>query len=348
MNRYIWPWAILLLSLFGVVVAVWLWPSFGVFHPYRDTRYGLHEGREVVMRTFRDGRSVCLVEDAQGRQVFAMPLRNCYIDSRYRGGELHFRDKATGSDGFLDKQGRVYVAMDKKPRMNRNEVTGASQPINSPAHTATSPSTAEAAEAAVTTSSSVPRMVRMKPLARHDRHSPFAAEANKILQGKLTETDAQRRTIILNYCEHFRAAYPTRDLDFLRQVFSDQALIIVGNECRTKQGDDPLAHASRVSFHLRTKQEYLSRLERAFAANKRIDVTFSDFHIYRHPTMDGIYGVTLRQQYRSDRYADDGYLFLLWDFRNPSMPLIHVRTWQPAGTVRSADDIVSLGDFNLE
>lgn len=103
------------LSLFGVVVAVWLWPSFGVFHPYRDTRYGLHEGREVVMRTFRDGRTVCRVEDAGGQQVFAMPLRNCYIDSRYRGGELHFRDKATGSDGFLDKQGRVYVAMDKNP-----------------------------------------------------------------------------------------------------------------------------------------------------------------------------------------------------------------------------------------
>lgn len=43
----------------------------------------------------------------------------------------------------------------------------------------------------------------------------------------------------------------------------------------------------------------------------------------RHPTMDGIYGVSLRQQYKSDRYADDGYLFLLWDFRNESMPLIH-------------------------
>lgn len=345
MNRTLWPWAIVITSLVVVAVAVWLWPSFDVVHSYHDTRYGLHEGREVVVRTFRDGQTVCRVEDADGNQVFAMPLRNCYIDSRYRGGALHFRDKATGSDGFLDRQGRVYVAMDKKAKAAPNEVTGAARSISGPSDSRrpSQPSGQPSLPAR-----DVPHSVRMKPLTTRDRHSPFAGEANKILQGKLTETDAHRRTVILNYCEHFRAAYPTRDIDFLRQVFSDQALIIVGNECRTKPGDDPLARASRVNFHLRTKQEYLSRLSKAFADNKRIDVAFSDFHIYRHPTVDGIYGVVLRQKYHSDRYADDGYLFLLWDFRNPSMPLIHVRTWQPAGMVHSADDIVSLGDFNLE
>ena len=344
MNKTLWPWAIIMLTLTGVAVAVWLWPSFGVSHRYHDTRYGLHDGREVVVRTYSDGQTVCRVEDAGGRQVFAMPLRNCYVDSRYRGGELHFRDKATGSDGYLDKQGHVFVAMGKVLKTVPNEVTGAVRPISGSTDNRQTSSAAPSLHSA----HDVPHSVRMKPLATRDRHGPFAGEANKILHGKLTETDAQRRTVILNYCEHFRAAYPTRDIDFLRQVFSDQALIIVGNECRTKPGDDPLARGSRVSFHLRTKQEYLSRLAKAFAANKRVDVTFSDFHIYRHPTMDGIYGVVLRQQYRSDRYADDGYLFLLWDFRNPSMPLIHVRTWQPAGTVHSADDIVSLGDFNLE
>lgn len=53
--------------------------------------------------------------------------------------------------------------------------------------------------------------------------------------------------------------------------------------------------------------------------NKSVDVKFSDFRIMRHPTKDGIYGVSLRQRYKSDRYADDGWLFLLWDFRNASM-----------------------------
>ena len=63
--------------------------------------------------------------------------------------------------------------------------------------------------------------------------------------------------------------------------------------------------------------------------------------------MEGIYGVTLRQKYDSDTYSDDGYLFLLWDFRNPSMPKIHVRTWQPAQSVHNPDDVFSLSDFNL-
>ena len=68
----------------------------------------------------------------------------------------------------------------------------------------------------------------------------------------------------------------------------------------------------------------------------------------RHPTKDGIYGVTLRQGYKSDSYADDGWLFLLWDFRDKSMPRIHVRTWQPAKSISSDDDVIDIGYFNLE
>ena len=95
-------------------------------------------------------------------------------------------------------------------------------------------------------------------------------------------------------------------------------------------------------------QRLLSALSRAFAANRKIDVQFSDFRILRHPTLDGIYGVRLRQRYTSDRYSDDGWLFLLWDFRNEAIPLIHVRTWQPATDVHDTDDVISIGDFNLK
>lgn len=60
----------------------------------------------------------------------------------------------------------------------------------------------------------------------------------EIMQGKLTETDARRRHTILNYCEHFRTAYTTKDLDFLKQVFSDKALIIVGNVIKPVANDN--------------------------------------------------------------------------------------------------------------
>ena len=182
------------------------------------------------------------------------------------------------------------------------------------------------------------------------KDNPFFAEASKVISGKLEEKDADNRRMILNYCEHLRTSYTTKDIDFLRQVFSDQALIIVGNVVRSADNNSAtgIEGDEKVTFSLKTKKEYLERLEKVFAANKKIDVKFSDFRIMRHPTMEGIYGVSMKQKYTSDRYSDDGYLFILWDFRNKSMPLIHVRTWQPTASVNGEKEIIGIRDFNLE
>lgn len=182
------------------------------------------------------------------------------------------------------------------------------------------------------------------------KDNPFFAEASKVISGKLEEKDADNRRMILNYCEHLRTSYTTKDIDFLRQVFSDQALIIVGHVVKTADNNSAagIEGDEKVTFSLKTKKEYLERLEMVFAANKKIDVKFTDFRIMRHPTMEGIYGVSMEQEYTSDRYSDDGYLFILWDFRNESMPLIHVRTWQPAASVNGEKEIIGIRDFYLE
>ena len=182
------------------------------------------------------------------------------------------------------------------------------------------------------------------------KDNPFFAEASKVISGKLEEKDADNRRMILNYCEHLRTSYTTKDIDFLRQVFSNQALIIVGHVVRSADNNSAtgIEGNEKVTFSLKTKIEYLERLEKVFAANKKIDVKFTDFRIMRHPTMEGIYGVSMKQKYTSDRYSDDGYLFILWDFRNKSMPLIHVRTWQPAASVNGEKEIIGIRDFNLE
>ena len=182
------------------------------------------------------------------------------------------------------------------------------------------------------------------------KDNPFFAEASKVISGKLEEKDADNRRMILNYCEHLRTSYTTKDIDFLQQVFSDQALIIVGNVVRSADNNSAtgIEGDEKVTFSLKTKKEYLERLEKVFVANKKIDVKFTDFRIMRHPTMEGIYGVSMKQKYTSDRYSDDGYLFILWDFRNKSMPLIHVRTWQPAASVNGEKEIIGIRDFNLE
>lgn len=185
------------------------------------------------------------------------------------------------------------------------------------------------------------------------KQSPFYAEASKIVAGKLTDTDAKSRQMILNYVEHLRASYTSKDIDFLKQLFSEHALIVVGTVIRTTpQKETRYLAPAQIVYNVKSKQTYLERLKQVFKANKNIQVTFSDFRIMRHPTIPGLYGVSLRQGYTSDLYADDGYLFLLWDFRDETAPRIHVRTWQPSmldeQTPLPEESIFQISNFNLQ
>lgn len=343
MKTAIYVLSVLILVLGGVAAALWLTPAPGV--GWHETRYGLHEGRELVRQTDRQGRTRYVVEDSLGRKLFHVPVRNCLLDVRFRDGQLHFRENATGRTGYIDPDGIVTIPTASLP-VNHEKFTRESTEIQTSADT---PESRLRTKSQPRKRDSAPHKLDDEALRRIKAGHPFFREAAKVLSGKLDVDDSERRRVILDYCEHFRTAYTTKDIDFLRQVFSEQALIIVGNMIKAAPDNhDGVVAGKRVEYYLRTKGEYLSRLSRAFAANREIDVKFSDFRILRHPTLDGIYGVRLRQRYTSDRYSDDGWLFLLWDFRDESMPLIHVRTWQPATDVHDTDDVISIGDFNLK
>ena len=343
MNKltYILSFLVLILSVWTVIL--WMRPSGKDRNVVSEARYGVIEGLQLVERTMVNGGKQYFVEDADGDVVFRIPLSGCLLDTHFRNGKLRFREMATGREGYIDKYGNLsFSATSENVSRQKTMVPegkGASigKETDGDANPQT-PSKSGRKEVALP----------QTDIRKMARSNPFYAEATKILNGKFSDIDASRRKQILNYCEHFRTAYTTKDIDFLWQVFSDQALIIVGNVVKlSKDGEMPKADG-KISYALHSKHDYLTRLSKVFASNKEVDVRFSDFRIMRHPTMDGIYGVTLRQRYRSDRYADDGYLFLLWDFRNPSMPLIHVRTWQPSATVGSSDDVIGISDFNLE
>lgn len=185
------------------------------------------------------------------------------------------------------------------------------------------------------------------------KQNPFYAEAAKVVTGNLEEKDADNRRMILNYVEHLRTSYTTKDIDFLEQLFSEHALIIVGKVIKTApQKETGYLPPAQVIYNVKSKREYLDRLKAVFNANQTIQVKFSDFHIMRHPTQAGLYGVSLRQGYTSDMYSDDGYLFLLWDFRDETAPQIHVRTWQPVmlddHTPLPEEAIFNIRNFNLQ
>ena len=173
----------------------------------------------------------------------------------------------------------------------------------------------------------------------------------RIVQRGLSVTDLERRQTILGFVENFRSHYDEKDINALRQVFSDDALIITGTVImkRDFQGDRPQLKPE-IIYKTQSKVEYLNNLQDCFKRNKYIKVTFSEIEVVRHPTNPDFYAVTLRQHWKSSSYEDDGYLVLLWEFRDGEDPIIHVRTWQPervGNRSLTRDEVINIMDFTI-
>ena len=169
-----------------------------------------------------------------------------------------------------------------------------------------------------------------------------------VIKSNLELTDLRRRQLILDYVEQFRTAYNQKDIKFLNQVFSDDALIITGKVITTKHAEG--FTSQKIQYNKQSKEQYIKNLKGVFARNSYIKVTFDEIQVMRHPVNPNFYGVTLLQGWTSGKYHDDGYLFLLWDFTNESAPQIHVRTWQPdkiGGKPLPKDEVFSLSDFDI-
>lgn len=96
-----------ILSAFAILlclwlVALWLPALTEEGKPQSETRYGVSEGLELVEQTFAGKEKKYVVEDDRGNVVFAVPLRGCIIDTRYRGGRLRFREEGSRREGYID------------------------------------------------------------------------------------------------------------------------------------------------------------------------------------------------------------------------------------------------------
>ena len=152
-----------------------------------------------------------------------------------------------------------------------------------------------------------------------------------VLQAGNELNDLTKRLQILDFVEQFRTAYNKKDIRFIEDVFSEDALIIVGKVIRRIPNSE-IKTGSDIVYRKETKSEYVSRLRQAFNQNSYIDVRFDDINVYKHPNANKyptIYGVLVTQHWNSSTYSDVGYVFMLWDFTNVNEPKIRVRTWQP-------------------
>ncbi len=80
----------------------------------QETRYGVNEGLELVEQDNGAKGKRYVVEDADGNELFAIPLRGCLLDTRFRNGQLRFREQNSKREGFIDRQGMVVFTEDNQ------------------------------------------------------------------------------------------------------------------------------------------------------------------------------------------------------------------------------------------
>ncbi len=164
--------------------------------------------------------------------------------------------------------------------------------------------------------------------------------------------DEKEKDMIINFAEQYKTAYCLKDLDFIKNVFSRDALIIVGKMTRLEA--DPQSDKlyqqidnSKFSYVKMGKEEYIKRLEKTFRDKEFINIRFADNVVSKVGAKDiKVFGMQIKQYYYSSNYADQGYLFLMFNLNDPDNPKIMVRSWQP----RKAEDgsILGLDDFLFE
>lgn len=164
----------------------------------------------------------------------------------------------------------------------------------------------------------------------------------KIIKEGEKLNDMDRRMQILHWVEQFRNAYCQKDINFMENVFSDDALIVTGKVVKREHTDmKPI----NVEYTTQGKQQYLAGLRRVFRNNGYINVKFDDIEIVRHGAKPNYYGVTLKQGWFTKNYSDEGIVFIVWDFTDEFNPKIMVRTWQPMEI--DDKDVFTLNNFKL-
>jgi len=166
---------------------------------------------------------------------------------------------------------------------------------------------------------------------------------DNIIQKKIwTEKD---RMILISFLEHYKTSYALKRINYIEQIFSDDALIITGSVVKTLPNDMNTFRGNKiVKYNRQSKQQYIKNLRYMFKSKEYVNIKFEESIIRKAGKGGNVFGVQIKQNFFSSNYGDVGYLFLMVDLNNPDMPIIHVRTWQP--DVKTDSSVYGLNDFN--
>lgn len=158
---------------------------------------------------------------------------------------------------------------------------------------------------------------------------------------------------IQRFMEDYQTAYMLKRLNYIEQIFSDNALIITGSVLApTKGAYDEVEFnftngKQNVRYTRQNKGQYLARLKQHFYEREYIHLTFEDNRTGLINTQGVLrtgaaFGIQIKQIYTSPQYSDRGYLSLFLNMQGKS-PIIEVRFWQP-----ESDKMISFSDFQNE
>jgi hypothetical protein len=153
---------------------------------------------------------------------------------------------------------------------------------------------------------------------------------------------------IIRFLENYKTAYALKRFDYIGNIFSDRALIIVGRKVEESiEPEDNLyaLRGERYEFFQLSKEQYLYRLRKVFDNNEFINIRFEDNIVRKRDNETSVYGINIKQNYSSSTYADQGYLFLMVDLKDSNRPVIYVRAWQPEKF--SDGRVIDLSDFSF-
>ena len=140
------------------------------------------------------------------------------------------------------------------------------------------------------------------------------------------------RMVIATFLENYKTAFALKRADYIKSIFDDDALIIVGHIVKKAQHtieNDKYLDNEVVRLTRMDKQAYIRNIERNFKRNQFVNIRLTDNDVKKMGVGAETYGILIHQDYYSSTYADTGYLFLMVDLNDPAQPCIKVRTWQP-------------------
>ena len=172
------------------------------------------------------------------------------------------------------------------------------------------------------------------------------------------QKDARRRAFIDDFLATYEAAYEKQEIEYIKNFFSDDALIITETKKLKPTGSKETIPSTRKTrpyqMVVENRVEYIGRLQRIFDANISIKLSIAGKRIRQHAKYPEIYGVNFTQIWKDQNGGDNlegqmpGFVFLMIDFKHGEQtPVIHVRTWQPKDNIEKEQDKYFLRDFMI-